>query len=63
MNNKFGLICSIIQLITGLLATLCFVILAISGENMAKWIVALILSISVIIFGIIGIFNYNSQKK
>ena len=39
-----------------------FYLLGLSGENMSKWIVTLILSIAFVVLGIIGIINYKSNK-
>ena len=46
---------SVIQLIIGLLAILSFVILAVGGEPMLKWIPTLILAVVLTILGIKGI--------
>lgn len=56
------LICSIIQLFFGILGIIAFVILAVSGENMIKWIMALILAIAFVIMGVIEIIYYVKQK-
>jgi len=45
-----------------LLAIISFIILAISGEIMTKWIITLLLAIAFVIIGIIGIIDYKSQK-
>ena len=39
-----------------------FAILGFAGENMAKWIVTLILSIAFVVLGIIGIIDYKTNK-
>jgi len=62
MKNKWNLVSSIVQLVFGLLAIISFIILAISGEIMTKWIITLLLSIAFVIIGIIGIIDYKSQK-
>lgn len=62
MKSKWWLISSIIQLVVGVLATISFVILAISGENMTRWIITLLLAIAFVIIGIIGIIDYKSNK-
>lgn len=62
MKNKWNLISSIVQLLFGLLAIISFIILAINGEIMTKWIITLLLAIAFIIIGIIGIIDYKSQK-
>lgn len=62
MKSKWNLISSIIQLVFGILAIIAFIIIAVSGENMTKWIVTLILAIAFAILGIIGIIDYKTQK-
>lgn len=62
MKSKWQLFASIFQLIVGLAAIASFVILEFGGENMAKWIVTLILSITFVVLGIIGIIDYKSNK-
>lgn len=62
MKNKWNLIASVFQLVIGIVAILAFVFVGLSGENMAKWIVTLILSIAFVVLGIIGIFKYRSTK-
>ena len=62
MKTKFSLISSIFQLIVGIAAIISFIILAVSGENMARWIVTLILSIGFVVLGIMGILDYKSQE-
>lgn len=63
MKTKYSLIALIIQLIVGIAAIISFVIIAMSGENMTRWIVTLILSIGFVVLGIIGIMDYKSQNK
>lgn len=62
MKSKWYLISSIFQLVVGLLAIIAFIILAINGEIMTKWIITLLLAIAFAILGIIGIIDYKSQK-
>ena len=62
MKSKWSLTASIFQLVIGITAALSFVILALNGENMARWIVTLVLSIAFIILGIIGVIDYFSNK-
>lgn len=62
MSRKWQLFASIFQLIVGLCAITSFVILAFGGENMAKWIITLILSVAFVVMGIIGIIDYKSNK-
>ena len=62
MKSKWQLFASIFQLIVGLVAIISFAILALGGENMAKWVVTLILSVAFVVLGIIGIIDYKSNK-
>lgn len=62
MKGKWNLVSSIVQLVFGLLAIVTFIILAINGEVMTKWVITLLLAIAFVIIGIIGIIDYKSQK-
>lgn len=62
MKSKWNLISSIVQLVIGILAIVAFVVLSVSGENMIKWIITLLLAIAFIIVGAIGIIDYKKQK-
>lgn len=61
MKSKWVFIAAIVQLVIGLLAIASFVVLSIGGENMTKWIVALLLAISLFVIGVIGIINYKRR--
>jgi len=63
MKSKWNLISSIIQLVIGILAIIAFIIIAISGEVMTKWIITLLLAIAFVIIGIIGIRDYKSKNN
>lgn len=63
MKTKFSLIASVFQLIVGIAAIISFIVVALSGENMTRWIITLILSIGFVVLGIIGILDYKSQSK
>ena len=62
MKSKWQLVASIFQLTVGLAAIISFAILSFGGENMAKWIVTLILSVAFVVLGVIGIIDYKSNK-
>ena len=62
MKSKRNLIVSIFQLVIGLLAVAAFVVAALNDENMIKWIITLILAIAFIVFGLLGIIDYKSNK-
>ena len=62
MKSKWLLFSSIFQLIVGVMAIVSFAILGFGGENMAKWIVTLVLAIAFVVMGIIGIADYKSNR-
>ena len=62
MKSKWYLISSIIQLIVGILAVITFIMLAINGEDMTRWIITLFLAIAFVVLGLIGIIDYKTQK-
>jgi len=62
VKSKWQLFASIFQLVVGLAAILSFVIIISKGEDVAKWIVTLILSIAFVVLGIIGIIDYKRNK-
>ena len=63
MKSKYYLISSIIQLVVGILAIISFILLAVNGENVTKWILALVMAVVYIILGIVGILEHKSLKK
>lgn len=62
MKIKWNLFASIFQLVIGLLAIAAFVVLAVNGESMGRWIVTLILALAFIVLGLIGIMDYKKQS-
>ncbi len=62
MKSKRNLIISIFQLVIGFLAIAAVVVVGLSGENMTKWIITLILAITYVVLGVIGIIDYKSNK-
>ena len=62
MKGKWSLISSIIQVALGVLVIISFIILAMTGENMARWIVTLLLAIAFVVIGIMRIIDYKSNK-
>lgn len=58
MKSKWKLIASIFQLIVGLLAIAAFIVLAVNGEDLRRWIVTALLALCFIVFGVIGIIDY-----
>lgn len=57
------LIASLIQLVIGLAAIAAFVILAINGELMWRWIITLILALWITGLGVIGVVSYVKERK
>ncbi len=62
MKSKLGLISSIVQLVFGTLAIVAFIILLITGEDISKWLITLLLAVAFVIIGIIGIIEYKSNR-
>ncbi len=63
MKNKRELIISIFQLVIGVGTIAAFAVLGISGENMTKWAVTLILAAAYVVLGIIGIIDCCRPKR
>lgn len=61
MKNKLSLVSSIVQLVFGTLAIVAFIILLINGEDISKWLITLLLAVTFVIIGIIGIIEYKSN--
>ena len=62
MKSKLSLLSSIVRLVFGILAIIVFIILLINGEDMSKWIITLLLAVTFVIIGIIGIVDYKSKR-
>ncbi len=62
MKSKLSLISSIVQLVFGTLAIVAFIILLITGEDISKWLITLLLAVAFVIIGIIGIIEYKSNR-
>ena len=63
MKTKKDLIIALFQIIIGLTAIISFIIVALNGENMLKWIITLIFAILFLIVGIIDLVQYIKSKK
>ena len=61
MKSKWYLVSSIFQVLVGLIAIVFFIILAVNGEVMTKWIITLFLTIAYVVIGTIGLID--SIKK
>ncbi len=63
MKSKWQWISSIIQLVIGGAAIVAFIILAVGGEDMSRWIITLLLSIAYVAMGIIGMIDAKGGNK
>jgi len=57
MKSKWYLISSIFQVLVGMIAIIFFIILAMNGEVMTKWIITLLLAVAYVVIGTIGIID------
>ena len=57
VKSRWYLISSIFQVIVGLAAIVAFVVLAIKGEIVTRWIITLVLAIAFVVMGIVGIID------
>ena len=62
MKGKRNFIVSIFQVVIGILAIAAFVVLGLSGEDVVKWIITLVLAVAYVVLGVIGIVDYKSNK-
>ena len=62
MKSKNSLIISVFLLGLGLLSIVSFVVIMADGENILKWIAALILSVVFVALGVKGIIDHTSRK-
>ena len=60
--SKLYLICSIMEMVIGILGVTAFIILMVNGEILNSWIMTCILSVIFIFLGIFGIVNYKKLK-
>lgn len=58
MKSKFQLFSSVFQLVGGVSAIAAFVVLAVNGEDIGRWVVTLLLAIAFLVLGIVGIRDY-----
>lgn len=62
MKSKRSLFVSLFQLIVGIIAIVVYVFLGLSGENIVKWSITVILAIAYVILGVMGILEYKNNK-
>lgn len=60
---KWFLFSSVFQILVGLAAIIAYIIIAVAGEPLGKWTVTLILAVAILIMGIIGVVDWNRNKK
>ena len=66
MKSKWYFIGSIFQFLVGFIAIIFFIILAMNGEDIRRWIITFLLAVLFSIIGMIGIIDYikiNNIKK
>ena len=61
--RKWHLLSSIFQIVVGVAAIIAYVVIAASGEPLAKWTVTLLLAIAFIVIGTIGIVDWKKCSK
>lgn len=61
--KKWNLISSIIQLVIGFAAIASFAVLAITGEDMSRWIVTLLLAVAFVVLGVIGLVEHKKWNE
>ncbi len=62
MKNKLILFISIFQIAVGAVAIISFFVIMIGGENVGRFIPAVILSAVFVILGIAGVVDYKSEN-
>ncbi len=60
--NKWRLFSSIFQIVVGVAAIIAYVVIAVSGEPLGRWIITFLLAIVFVILGVIGIVDCNKNK-
>ena len=60
MKNVWYVIISVFQILVGLAAVASFIILAVNGESVGKWIPALVAAVAV---GVGGVLNLAGARK
>lgn len=63
MKNKWGLVCYAVQLLIGLAAIMAFVVLAVNGEEVYRWVLTLALATASTAIGAAGIISYFKEYK
>ena len=61
--NKWRLLSSVFQFVVGVVAIIAYVVIAASGEPLGKWTVTLLLAISFVVIGVIGIADWKKSNR
>lgn len=61
--GKWRLFSSVFQLIVGVAAIIAYVVIAANGEPLGRWTITLLLAITFVILGVIGIIDCNKNKE
>jgi len=61
--NKWRLFSSVFQIVVGIAVIIAYAVIAASGEAIGKWTVTLLLAIAFVVIGIIGIADWNNNRR
>ena len=61
--KKWPLIAAIMQLLIGIAAVAAYVVVAVGGEPLGKWTITLLLAIGFVIMGILGVIDWEKERK
>ena len=61
--KKWSLFAAIFQIVVGIAAIVAYVVVAASGEPLAKWTITLMLAIAFVVMGVIGAIDYVKSNK
>ena len=61
--KKWSLFTAIFQIVVGILAIICYIVIATSGEPIGKWTITLILAIAFVIIGVVNTIDYVKSNK
>ena len=61
--SKWRLFSSIFQIAVGIAAIIAYIVIAASGEPLGKWTVTLLLAITFVVIGAIGIADWKKSNR
>ena len=61
--KRWPLIAAIMQLLIGIAAVAAYVVVAVGGEPLGKWTITLLLAIGFVIMGILGVIDWEKERK